>query len=488
MLAIVVMAGGFFAYQWFSKPAGGLDNVLQMVRAEAELVAATSLEGQVDLVVTARDLMAVAEQLPDYKADQVESELGAKPEEFASWFDPVGYFAMLAPNGGHGLLPADEQAEVDAIVALRLREPELVKAWIAKKAGETPAESIEGVDFRFASKNAGYAIDNGWLFVVSSQRAAASSIKAMKGGPNLTSKPRFQEARQKLSEANPDTFVFLNLSETLMGLSEMPEAAMVLDDKSKDGLKALLYTAYAGNWSDGSGYGLLRVDETSEAPLAKALLAKPGIQGRSTQLVSGDAQTFALFGLNYGYHLLLEVARLDTRARGQVGMVGFGVSSVLGVDPDKGLWEILDGELAYSSDFLDSIWASFAGGFGGARAQGKYTACKSNLKNIATACEMYSTDWSGRYPSKLDLLTPNYLKTIPTCPEAGKDTYSASYQVGTYPDSYRFACEGKHHSEVASEDPYYTSDQGLIAEPGATTPEPASKFTAMVYVPGKDTA
>ena len=30
-----------------------------------------------------------------------------------------------------------------------------------------------------------------------------------------------------------------------------------------------------------------------------------------------------------------------------------------------------------------------------ARAQGQLTACKSNLKNIGTAMEMYSTDWSG---------------------------------------------------------------------------------------------
>ena len=33
-----------------------------------------------------------------------------------------------------------------------------------------------------------------------------------------------------------------------------------------------------------------------------------------------------------------------------------------------------------------------------ARAQGQLTACKSNLKNIGTAMEMYSTDWSGKYP------------------------------------------------------------------------------------------
>ena len=33
-----------------------------------------------------------------------------------------------------------------------------------------------------------------------------------------------------------------------------------------------------------------------------------------------------------------------------------------------------------------------------ARAQGHLTACKSNLKNIGTALEMYSTDHAGRYP------------------------------------------------------------------------------------------
>ena len=34
------------------------------------------------------------------------------------------------------------------------------------------------------------------------------------------------------------------------------------------------------------------------------------------------------------------------------------------------------------------------------RSQGQLTACKSNLKNIATALEMYSTDNSGQYPTQ----------------------------------------------------------------------------------------
>ena len=60
-----------------------------------------------------------------------------------------------------------------------------------------------------------------------------------------------------------------------------------------------------------------------------------------------------------------------------------------------------------------------------ARAQGQVTACKSNLKNIATALEMYSTDYGGRFPTAIasgGALTPNYLRTLPTCPAAGSVT------------------------------------------------------------------
>ena len=38
-----------------------------------------------------------------------------------------------------------------------------------------------------------------------------------------------------------------------------------------------------------------------------------------------------------------------------------------------------------------------------ARAQGQLTACKSNLKNIGTAMEKYSTDWGGKYPTAIGL-------------------------------------------------------------------------------------
>lgn len=99
-----------------------------------------------------------------------------------------------------------------------------------------------------------------------------------------------------------------------------------------------------------------------------------------------------------------------------------------------------------------------------ARGQGQLTACKSNLKNIATASEMYASDYEGRYPKNLGQLTPNYLRIIPNCPAAQEDTYSAAYQSAASPDRFTVYCSGDHHSQVGTPAnyPQYNSEEGLI--------------------------
>jgi hypothetical protein len=101
---------------------------------------------------------------------------------------------------------------------------------------------------------------------------------------------------------------------------------------------------------------------------------------------------------------------------------------------------------------------------------GQLTACKSNLKNIGTAYEMYSTDFAGKYPPHIGLLTPNYLKTIPECPEAQKVTYKVSMSPGApmnpegYEDYYYVECYGANHTSVSvtANYPAYNGIQGLI--------------------------
>ena len=126
------------------------------------------------------------------------------------------------------------------------------------------------------------------------------------------------------------------------------------------------------------------------------------------------------------------------------------------------------------------------------RGSGKLTRCTSNLRVIGTALEMYSTDWSGRYPRELAKLTPNYLKTMPTCPATeptrilpaidvgccgiylfepphlreipvgpGYDTYIATYQATAAPDRYTIFCAGHHHPQIPENFPRYTASEGL---------------------------
>jgi len=97
---------------------------------------------------------------------------------------------------------------------------------------------------------------------------------------------------------------------------------------------------------------------------------------------------------------------------------------------------------------------------------GQVTACKSNLKKIAVALEMYSSDNAGRFPTRLVALSSgtSYFKSMPTCPSSGADTYSGSYVSFTQPDTYTVACGGKGHRNVGLTDnyPQYTSTLGLI--------------------------
>ncbi len=103
---------------------------------------------------------------------------------------------------------------------------------------------------------------------------------------------------------------------------------------------------------------------------------------------------------------------------------------------------------------------------------GPLTACKSNLKNIATALEMYASDNAGNYPHSLDkLIEPDYLKRIPTCPAAGKMTY-LDYQVSTEPDSFSFSCCGDNHKGAytgfeadSTGFPKYHAELGLVDHP-----------------------
>jgi len=108
--------------------------------------------------------------------------------------------------------------------------------------------------------------------------------------------------------------------------------------------------------------------------------------------------------------------------------------------------------------------------------------CEANLKNVAVACEMYSTDNVGRYPRVLTALVPTYLKSIPSCPAAGRDTYSGSYRSSANPDAYSVFCAGTSHAAegLSADHPQYNAWDGLVTGPLAS-PSPAPAADASVW-------
>jgi len=107
-------------------------------------------------------------------------------------------------------------------------------------------------------------------------------------------------------------------------------------------------------------------------------------------------------------------------------------------------------------------------------AQGQLTHCRWNLRNLATALEMYSADNGGRYPLQLGQLRncdpqrKPYIRKLPTCPAAGWVTYG--YQVSAGPDNFTLSCQGSNHMCANPRAPrdwprYVLAESQLLREP-----------------------
>lgn len=93
-----------------------------------------------------------------------------------------------------------------------------------------------------------------------------------------------------------------------------------------------------------------------------------------------------------------------------------------------------------------------------------FPLCQQNLRNIAVALEEYKKEHDGKYPRNLDSLIPEYLKQIPKCPSAEKDTYSSGYEVNGEGDAFTLYCKGLNHyfSGVDENYPRFYSKSGLV--------------------------
>ncbi|MEQ8186537.1 MAG: serine/threonine-protein kinase [Candidatus Eremiobacterota bacterium] len=119
--------------------------------------------------------------------------------------------------------------------------------------------------------------------------------------------------------------------------------------------------------------------------------------------------------------------------------------------------------LMFTLPFLMAFLSASSG-----KKHGQLAACESNLKNIATALEMYATDNTGDYPHDLLYLTTlqpvgGYMKTIPMCPASRGNTFYL-YTRADNPDNFTLWCSHPDAHEYAGLKtgwPQYTPGQGL---------------------------
>jgi Tfp pilus assembly protein PilE len=89
-------------------------------------------------------------------------------------------------------------------------------------------------------------------------------------------------------------------------------------------------------------------------------------------------------------------------------------------------------------------------GFMRARQQGQWAACRSNLKKLSTAVELYAEDNRKQLPESLVDLVPRYMTSLPMCPAARQFRYR--YTCNQRADNYTIYCCGNAHRPVAADD------------------------------------
>lgn len=90
--------------------------------------------------------------------------------------------------------------------------------------------------------------------------------------------------------------------------------------------------------------------------------------------------------------------------------------------------------------------------------------CGDNLILISKQLQNYAKSNNNRFPPSLSKLSPQYLKTTPTCPAAKKDVYSEGYEVSADFKTFTLYCKGHYHKNVAADANYprYYSNHGLV--------------------------
>ncbi len=96
------------------------------------------------------------------------------------------------------------------------------------------------------------------------------------------------------------------------------------------------------------------------------------------------------------------------------------------------------------------------------QANERFLSCRTNVKNINIAVEMFIQDHDGANPREMTELYPKYLVQPLICPAAGSSTYQLRAEHSK--DNYVIQCSGHHHADVGlgPNRPAYSKSEGLL--------------------------
>lgn len=444
LVVAALIAGGIYWYLYGRVARESAFNVATLLPKSSRIVFLLNASGQIDPIKSMEQARKFEKMLSDdekAKAKKNFVELyGFDPEVLTKVFHWKGAAAVLDLDGKPGL-----------VALAGLKDPAEFEALVSKFAPKDSKKvTVSGVEFTADPDGVLIGHDSEFAYFAKSQADAEALLAAVKGGDNLASDPLFQEAHAKVERGGSLAAMYFNIKDTLPAL----KAAKIpyTDDGTYSGLSCLEYAVSNWDYKNGWAYGFLKV-AADDSSLSKTLLAKGGVNLTSFGGINKKSSAAYGFDAEWFFNAIVSMMAQFPETRQAAAAAPMGLVMM---NP----FAAYDGEVVLSIDALDHTGEILEADLGRAGDTSKRIACSSNLKNIATALEMYSTDYQGRYPAKLAELTPDYLRSIPQCPAAGSDSYSATYKHTDKPYSFEVACQGDHHGQGTNL-PSYNSETGI---------------------------
>ncbi|MBN9418121.1 MAG: hypothetical protein J0I12_21915 [Candidatus Eremiobacteraeota bacterium] len=493
----LVAVGGLGAAAYYFSNHGGLGghNVMDLARStpqKAFFWVAAEMREEFSPSALTDQIAAAKKQYKGFSdfAAEFEKETGKTLEAVAKTYAASGYVALYAAGGrDHIEAPLGNGSPVDVVFDCQLYDPKAADEMLTKLKEKGKKETLAGQTIYVSDKDFCLTIAGDSLLVANNKATLEKAIAAaVQHKGTLAEDAQFKQAVSKvpqLSHGNGSA-MYLDLNPVWNSIEKLPQVGRYTDAETFKGLHSLPYviggaTVQGGKWSGG---GFLAVN--GETELAKAFLKKPTPAHELAAAVPDSWGIFLGFDSYYTYELLQAIVRLAPMGRMGLTMgmsrVGLGENG----ENEKKIRKAFTGQAAWGVD-MSALAQASGEGFAGARSRGQTTACKSNLKNLATGLEMYAADNDGRYPANTELLvTGKYFRTLPTCPAAGKDTYSETYKAGVEPDRFSLRCTDTKDHDLA-----YDSDQGLTGKDAGSSavakqPDPSEKVQTSFLLGVKD--